>query len=1058
MRQTFTRVSLGEATQSILLTLMLLVGTGASLFANCDTRTVTNTVHCNSGKVYAIWLNNGNGGFHFAGDESNYSWQECDNGTAEFMASGLTNANQPGEILTVHLTFSDFTTNTPSGSPKNNVCGSTNANGWEYYTTTSGTITSNLHGTYTVTRMGPSFQLGNGANQTGAGFGASGWFHMHDGDGYWEKGDVNIMLSGGPVCTGQIDKLVLDNLGNGPDFELEDGGNYSTADFPSNYRFEAIASGDHESLKFTITGDLNANQTENYVPYSYPGGSGSGIELGTGNYTVNVKLYSENHLNGEVCDEITISFHVQDEPCTGKIDKLVLDNLGGGADFELEDGGMYSAADFPSSYRFEAIASGDHESLKFTITGDLNANQTENYVPYTYPGGSNSGINLQTGNYTVNVKLYSENHLNGEVCDERTFSFHVQGQPCTGQITSFKLNDLTGGPDIVINEGDMLMVDQLPTSFNFEAMTSGTVESVKFTLSGDQTDMHTENWVPYRYKGDNNPSNFGPGTYTFNIKAYSENHRQGELCDEVTITFHISDEICVNTVSGGTIGLGAGGFFAEEDICNECAVPVIQSNSEPTGGEGALETVWIKRSDSNALEDCINNFSELQPFNVGQIYDDFVSNGGFGVLSPQIASTSWEFVTDNDADQLTLTLDCLEASACFVRCARREGCVPFSGESNFVRIEVNADIEGGTIAVTPANNPASAPFLGGEVICASDPVPVIGTSIFDLNGDPVSSEGEPLEIVWLRSTNFGDCTAAFTELAPFNVGQLYNNFVAGGMTYPIIGTTSWEFAIDNDGNDLTLTLPSLDKSSCFVRCARAAGDVRFCAESSFATIQVDNCAPVGNPCTFSRCDDVITVNGTDIPGINAVKVIDADNPALPVIFSCGTFEAMQCTDPLNITLPSATGNYILVVVCDNYSHYDYIPSNCGGLLANDDDTNSEALRGAAGTAEPSTTPEATTPDFDLEVLDSKVAASELSVYPNPASSEVFIEATQFSGLNVEVQVLNNLGQQVQSIQLDALSAGPVRLEVTTYEDGLYYIRMIANGQDDLVQKFVVERK
>jgi hypothetical protein len=159
-------------------------------------RNVINTKKCGNGTEYLLWLKNKhNQAFHLMGDDASYRFIERPNGDVYFVGRGFTHSSLPGDTITVELVFSGATHSPPSGSPKYNNCGSVNTAGWTYFTNTNGTIKSKLHGTFSITRKGPAFQLGDGANMTELGFGASGWLNISGGDGYYTTGDVNMMLS-----------------------------------------------------------------------------------------------------------------------------------------------------------------------------------------------------------------------------------------------------------------------------------------------------------------------------------------------------------------------------------------------------------------------------------------------------------------------------------------------------------------------------------------------------------------------------------------------------------------------------------------------------------------------------------------------------------------------------------------------------------------------------------------------------------------------------------------------------------------------------------------------
>ena len=180
------------------------------MFMSCCSRNVSNTYHCIDNYDYVFWLqSSGNPNEPFVTNGGSISWIECDDGTAKFTATGLTAVNGGSETINVNFTFTGRTHNPPSDSPKGNTCGSEDSSDWVYYTGLSGSFTSNHHGTHTVKRSGPSFQVGDRANTRAAsGFGGSGWFDVIETGKHYSNGDVNIQLSPlectapNPTCSG----------------------------------------------------------------------------------------------------------------------------------------------------------------------------------------------------------------------------------------------------------------------------------------------------------------------------------------------------------------------------------------------------------------------------------------------------------------------------------------------------------------------------------------------------------------------------------------------------------------------------------------------------------------------------------------------------------------------------------------------------------------------------------------------------------------------------------------------------------------------------------------
>ncbi|MEB3345432.1 hypothetical protein U6A24_08185 [Aquimarina gracilis] len=157
---------------------------------------VKDTYRCGKDLYYVLWLKND------AKDEvrrfSNVDlqWDELADGTATLKGKVVDN-DDPQIVLEVDVTYSGRTVTAPSGSPKEHFCNTENADGWIYYTDVTGSV-NEIGGplSFTITRKGPAFQLGNGANVTedeAGRYGASGWFDTSTNCEY-NRGDFNFNL------------------------------------------------------------------------------------------------------------------------------------------------------------------------------------------------------------------------------------------------------------------------------------------------------------------------------------------------------------------------------------------------------------------------------------------------------------------------------------------------------------------------------------------------------------------------------------------------------------------------------------------------------------------------------------------------------------------------------------------------------------------------------------------------------------------------------------------------------------------------------------------------
>jgi len=187
----------------------------------------------------------------------------------------------------------------------------------------------------------------------------------------------------------------------------------------------------------------------------------------------------------------------------------------------------------------------------------------------------------------------------------------------------------------------------------------------------------------------------------------------GEEVEEVEVE-GIAVDLCDDiTVDGGSITAGA---------CDNGTF-VIGNTESPSASNGMqIEVVWIKsEGEFSACQDL--GQLGVESNNVGAAYDAFIAAGGFeGGADPSVpGTTSWVFVTDNDGDDLQLTV--IDGnSACYLRCARIVGCSErFLGETDPVGVEadcfpdvidectpINITAGAGSVRVTEMDAPLTA--------------------------------------------------------------------------------------------------------------------------------------------------------------------------------------------------------------------------------------------------------------------------------------------------------------------------------------------------------------
>lgn len=93
----------------------------------------------------------------------------------------------------------------------------------------------------------------------------------------------------------------------------------------------------------------------------------------------------------------------------------------------------------------------------------------------------------------------------------------------------------------------------------------------------------------------------------------------------------------------------------------------------------------------------------------------------------------------------------------------------------------------------------------------------------------------------------------------------------------------------------------------------------------------------------------------------------------------------------------------------------------------------------------------------LGVRGNGTATYGLSVYPNPANNELFIRLDQIENTAGELQITNAFGQLMERKTFDNSGNGPIRLDLSNYQNGLYYYQIQLREQPLIGGKFLVNR-
>lgn len=91
-------------------------------------------------------------------------------------------------------------------------------------------------------------------------------------------------------------------------------------------------------------------------------------------------------------------------------------------------------------------------------------------------------------------------------------------------------------------------------------------------------------------------------------------------------------------------------------------------------------------------------------------------------------------------------------------------------------------------------------------------------------------------------------------------------------------------------------------------------------------------------------------------------------------------------------------------------------------------------------------------------IDLSYKGQEIRVFPNPATEGEFnLSLNRFAGQKVTVQIVNAIGVVVKTIEFDSLSEENVRLDVSTYLDGIYKVFVQPESQKAVYETLIIQR-
>ena len=84
-------------------------------------------------------------------------------------------------------------------------------------------------------------------------------------------------------------------------------------------------------------------------------------------------------------------------------------------------------------------------------------------------------------------------------------------------------------------------------------------------------------------------------------------------------------------------------------------------------------------------------------------------------------------------------------------------------------------------------------------------------------------------------------------------------------------------------------------------------------------------------------------------------------------------------------------------------------------------------------------------------------SEEVSVYPNPAHDEAWIDLGNRIDQKTEIEVFNNMGQLIHRVPAHAIESNLVKLQIQSWENGLYLVRIKMDDKEVITKRLIRQK-
>jgi len=152
-----------------------------------------------------------------------------------------------------------------------------------------------------------------------------------------------------------------------------------------------------------------------------------------------------------------------------------------------------------------------------------------------------------------------------------------------------------------------------------------------------------------------------------------------------------------------------------------------------------------------------------------------------------------------------------------------------------------------------------------------------------------------------------------------------------------------------------------------------------------------------------------------------------------------TFEVERSFDQIDFVKISETGVALNAATTSHYTALDTEPQSGKNFYRIKQIFNDGSVRYSA-----------------IRELEYPVFEKEISLFPNPAKDEIFVQLSAFAGESVVMELYNTLGLKMETINVDNCTTTPIRIDLTDFNNGIYIISVNQESGKRKSQWFVTE--